>query len=628
MRKKMMKKIALIQVWLGEIPDYFWYHYETTKNLKNIDFYFFTDQNLKLDSKNYFVHSINKFKIEDKLEQLLNYEIKIKNNKKICDLKACYGELFYEYIKDYSYFGCYDIDTLFGDMNKFVDPLINHYDFISTADEVFHNRISGPFLIMRNTEEIRTLYKGNDFIKCFENTEVECFEESVLNQRANQSFNVKLIYSTNVETSNGGKNTYDCLWSGGKVFVKNEEKMLYHFYRKDQTKFEKLGNIISAKYNKELVDDFMWVAHFSQNYETLIPYLIESIKKYSNRKCVFYTINYEPDFAFKTQFETDQFIFRRIDIPIGKVDGWGRSSEIMNSKPLILKDAIDNFQVDNFVHIDTDIYFTVNCDSIKKYFGQIENYPLINSHIHDTVYLSNIVPNEEWTDPVPILLKAMGVAENAVYPRRKCNVIVFNKNCKWFFEEQMNLYYGLRDSGIPGLFAIFDEDNANALLTKYQFHNKLPLIDIEDSYDVNMEKFTDLNHPFHSTGISQSVILPQHPNDVLFFHNFKKPEQYEKLREVYGNTVLDQEEIVVTYKNNTILFEKNSFLTTKVLKENVNFMITNIERKESYFLNNQKFNSYWLFYISDLSLGKGLYEVEIYESETKRKIFSNIIKIK
>jgi hypothetical protein len=217
--------------------------------------------------------------------------------------------------------------------------------------------------------------------------------------------------------------------------------------------------------------------------------------------------------------------------------------------------------------------------------------------------------------------------ETPVYPRRKCNVIVFNKNCDWFFEEQMKLYYELKDTESPGLFAIFDEDNANALLTKHKFQKCLPLVDIEDSYDVDMNKFTDLSHPFHSTGISGWVKLPQHPNEVLFFHNFKEPEQYESIKNVYGNTVLDQEEMVVSYKDNTLLFEKNSFLTTKKIKNEVNFIITNLKTNEIVQLNNQKIFNYWLFYISNLILKEGIYKVEIYESENNRKIFSNILKI-
>ena len=38
----MNNKVVLIQVWFGKIPDYFWYHYETTKDVYGLDFILFT----------------------------------------------------------------------------------------------------------------------------------------------------------------------------------------------------------------------------------------------------------------------------------------------------------------------------------------------------------------------------------------------------------------------------------------------------------------------------------------------------------------------------------------------------------------------------------------------------------
>ena len=67
--------ILLIQLWLGKIPDYFWYHYETTKNLIGFNFILFTDQEIELDSKNYTVINTTKEDIELKLSGKLNYEI-------------------------------------------------------------------------------------------------------------------------------------------------------------------------------------------------------------------------------------------------------------------------------------------------------------------------------------------------------------------------------------------------------------------------------------------------------------------------------------------------------------------------------------------------------------------------
>jgi hypothetical protein len=615
-------KIILIQIWLGIIPDYFWFHYETTKNT-DIDFLFVTDQNIVLDSKNYKVIKTTKKEIESKLSNILGTEVNIKNNKKICDLKASFGDLYHEYVNDYDYFGCYDIDTFFGDIKKYIDPFLGKYDFISVGDENYHNRLSGPFLLIKNTEELKKLYLKNDFIECFEYEDVKCYEEHQLDKLAKEKYSIKLINSTNVNVD--GKIDYNCIWSGNKCFINDNEIMLHHFYNKNETKIVKNGNIISSFYHKQYIDDFLWVAHFSQNYEKLVPYLIDSISKYSNRKCVFYTINYNSSYQYKTQYNSEQFIFRRIDLPEGKKDNLGRDSNIMNSKPAILLDAIETFKDKKFVHIDTDIYFTVNADKIIDYFDNDCNYPLINSHIHDTVYLRNIVPNEEWSSPIHILLENLNIQKNPVSPRRKCNIILFDKKSKWFFEEQMMIYEKFKHSNIPGILSIFDEDTANAVLTKYDLKKSLPLIDIEDSYVVDINKYTDLEHPFHMTGISNFVKLPKTKNDILFFHNFKNINDYENIITKYGNNVLDCEDIILLFKDNTIFFTKNSFLVTKKIEENIDFIVKDLLGNEVEILKNQDLHKYSIFYISNTNLTNKYYIVEIVKTKTKEKIYNNIL---
>ena len=52
----------------------------------------------------------------------------------------------------------------------------------------------------------------------------------------------------------------------------------------------------------------------------------------------------------------------------------------------------------------------------------------------------------------------------------------------------------------------------------------------------------------------------------------KNITQFENIEQDYGNSVLDCEEILVYYKDNTIFFEKNSFLTTKKIDGNVDFI--------------------------------------------------------
>lgn len=613
-------KVILIQVWIGKIPDYFWYHYETTKNLVGYDFLFVTDQtDLVLDAKNYKVIYRTKENIELLLSNKTNSEIKLSNNKKICDAKISYGDLFEEYILDYEYFGCYDIDTLFGDLSNIE---FGDYDFISFADKKYYNRLAGPFILVKNTEKLRKLYLDEDFINCMNQDNVICYEENIFYNKNKYDYKINLIYDR-INCNHNGKNVYDCIWSGGKLLSDNKEISLYHFYRKDKTKFNFVGNKIIAKYDKKLVDDFYWVVGFTENYSKLSYGLLDSIKKYSNRKCIIYTINF--DFQLPEIYSTsNQFILRRIDIPKGNLDNKGRDENIINSKPLINLDVINYLPNKTFIFLDCDIYLTVNCDELKKYFQDLEHYPLINSHVHDKIFVSDIIQNE-WVSTIDILSEATGIPVT-VFPRRKTNVLIFDDKSKWFFEEQMMLYNQYKDTR-HGIFRLHDEDSANIILSKYNLTKSLPLIDIEESFNVEIEKIK--NYSYSMSILSDNLVLPKNENDIYCFHGFKKDIDYYKINEEYSKTVLDCEDFIVTYENNTIKIEKNSFLTSKKIATEVDFIIKNIETNDIICqINNQLIFNYYLFYYSNIYIPKGKYQTQIIESVSSRIIFSDVIEIK
>ena len=118
----------------------------------------------------------------------------------------------------------------------------------------------------------------------------------------------------------------------------------------NKTNFEMVGNKIITSYNKKYLDDFYWVIGFTESHNKLSYGLLESLKKYSNRKCIIYTINL--DFQLPEKFSTsNQFILKRIDIPKGELDSVGRDENIMSSKPVITLDAINFMPDKNFIYI-------------------------------------------------------------------------------------------------------------------------------------------------------------------------------------------------------------------------------------------------------------------------------------
>jgi hypothetical protein len=148
---------------------------------------------------------------------------------------------------------------------------------------------------------------------------------------------------------------------------------------------------------------------------------------------------------------------------------------------------------------------------------------------------------------------------------------------------------------------------------------------MEGTDDIELAKITDLNHPFHSSGLSPHLKLPKNQNDIVVFHGMKDSKIYQNIQNVYGNKVLDCEEIVIQYKENKIYFEKNSFLDTKNIDEHVDFIIKNQSGIIIEKLSNQPLHGYWVFYISNVYLTDKYYHIEIVKSNSKQKIYNNIL---
>lgn len=616
-----MNKIVLICLWFGKIPEYFKYHYETCISNKNVDFLFITDQKIELDSSNFRVINIDLQFLKDRIKNTIGINYEFSNNRNVCQLKCGLGDIFYDEIKDYLYWGFYDIDTLFGDFNKFILPLIaDDYDIISFGVKNFHDRISGPLVLIKNIEKNNKLYKikFSNFVNKLYNYEIDSFDETEFNAivKEDSSIKVKILYD--VCNFFNGNLIYESYWSGGKLYINEQEKLIHHFIDKKNIIFYNVGNSILSFYKKDLLEDFFWVTYFTENYENLAKVLLDSISKFSSRKCVVYTVNYISNLSYQ---KNEQFIFRRIDldIPVDNKNG-NRYSLINNFKPNVLLDAINFMSNINFVYVDTDSYLNVNADSILKYFSILENYPLLNSHIHDS--LMSINELGEWFGTLDVLSEATRIPIR-IFPRRKANLMIFNSNCKWFFKEQTELYEQYKNTK-PNIFRLQDEDATNILLSKYNFTKSLPIIDMEESSYIDMNKFK--NYSYSRSQISIYAILPIVNNDILIFHGFKEPEFIEKINNDHLPNVIEHDRLSISYENRTLLFKRFSFLNDKKIQMPVYFKIKNLNGDVIYELNDQDLNKYWLFYIGNCFLENGYYTIQI-EDNSNNIIFNKIINI-
>lgn len=113
----------------GEIP--------TTRKFTNIEF-------VKLSYANFW----------EMAENALGFRIPHPSHKRVCDMRPILGTMFYEWIKNWDYFGWGDLDVIYGNIMKFLTPDILKHQVI--AFNRWH--LTGSFTILKQDTQTRNLF--------------------------------------------------------------------------------------------------------------------------------------------------------------------------------------------------------------------------------------------------------------------------------------------------------------------------------------------------------------------------------------------------------------------------------------------------------------------------------------
>lgn len=147
-----MKKICLIAVWIGSLPDNYSIWLRSVRENPTIDFYLFTDQETGDKPTNLFSVKGTLREIKACFEKKLNMHIKLEQAYKLCDYKPIwYCLLPEEVINKYDYYGHGDLDVVYGNIRSFLtDELLEQYDKVFDI---------GSFTLYRCNDEMKELYK-------------------------------------------------------------------------------------------------------------------------------------------------------------------------------------------------------------------------------------------------------------------------------------------------------------------------------------------------------------------------------------------------------------------------------------------------------------------------------------
>jgi hypothetical protein len=216
---------------MGPLPSYFPLWARTLSANKAYDFLLVTDQPVGTQRPaNLRVLTMSFDRLRAFIATRLSMEISLDHPYKLCDFKPAYGEIFEDYLAGYDYWGCCDMDMLFGDLDQFITPEILR------ANKKLFSR--GHLTIYRNEPAVNAAYRSSTLIDSHQifTTPAVClfdewqgihriFEELGLGQYNKEIMGDIKVYSSRLVCTNiPNHNPQIFVWEEGHVrqyFLKN-----------------------------------------------------------------------------------------------------------------------------------------------------------------------------------------------------------------------------------------------------------------------------------------------------------------------------------------------------------------------------------------------------------------------
>lgn len=145
-------KIAVVIPYFGKLPNWFQIFLLTSKS-ELITFFLITDDETDYNFPDNFVVFYKKFPEIQELfkKKLNNSNLYLSHPYKLCDYKPCFGLVFSDILKGFSYWGHCDVDVVFGDIDNYLSKIdINMYDRLFSL---------GHFSLYKNNEIVNNAFR-------------------------------------------------------------------------------------------------------------------------------------------------------------------------------------------------------------------------------------------------------------------------------------------------------------------------------------------------------------------------------------------------------------------------------------------------------------------------------------
>lgn len=244
----MKNRVCLVVCYFGKWPKYIDLFLKSCRFNPSIDFLLISDCGpLPNAPDNVEVVSTSLPALKRRIEERLRMKVAIDRPYKLCDFKTAYGIIFEDYLEKFEFWGCTDLDIVYGNIEKFIgDKLLDNNDVIAARPWY----LTGFFFLFRNVDYLRRLYmQSKDYKKVYKNTHhfsfIECnfAWQQLRNGASIFEVDTQVESMTEVirrEEKNGlqvcfaemARESVDwrpLLWNQGKLTEEDKEWLLFHF---------------------------------------------------------------------------------------------------------------------------------------------------------------------------------------------------------------------------------------------------------------------------------------------------------------------------------------------------------------------------------------------------------------
>ena len=279
----------------------------------------------------------------------------------------------------------------------------------------------------------------------------------------------------------------------------------------------------------KIPEEFVFVTTGDIGYMPVIEKLVHSILEFSNSKIIVYGVDCD------VPFDYPNLIKRRIDPPKRSEHDkwyWKQYACIESTKE----------GYEHFVWIDGDAVISYNFDNIKKYFKEIENYPISDIHINEEFFGMYEHDGKEESQLFNERVSELWGIKRPQIPIMHICMYIYNKKCDWWFQEIIDEYNAIDLKDYKKYFLWNDEGVDNVLRWKYNFQKHLPVSNFDtSSYDGDFGDTNETLHQFYKfwnedgpqnfNRIYGYQFIPEDKSDIIYFHGNKDTDISQKMVE-------------------------------------------------------------------------------------------------